>query len=145
MIWKSLDADKVSVAKLRLDDLLREHRRQARQDRQAHQGEALQFVPEHIRENSERKPRTKASGWSASFRPPLLPLRRLPGHRRSRSDVLVVAEKTAHRVLAPLGNGIRQAGSIRLGHRHESPRQRGIAFDEVELWHPHAGEADRQG
>lgn len=66
LIWKSLDTGKISVAKLRLDDLLKEHHRQTEVDRQARQGkmtvgEALKIVMERIQTDSERKPRTKAN------------------------------------------------------------------------------------
>ena len=68
----------------------------------------------------------------------------LPRRRCSRSGVLVVAEEAMQRVFASLGDGIRQLAALGWRHRHERPRQRGVTFDEAELWHSYAGEADRQ-
>ena len=66
MIWKSLETDRVSVAHLRLGDLLKQHREAAEKQDQARQGkltmgEALQIVLERIQGNPERKPSTKAN------------------------------------------------------------------------------------
>jgi hypothetical protein len=66
LIWKSLETDRVSVAHLRLVDLLKQHREAAEKQDQARQGkmtmgEALQIVLERIQGNPERKPSTKAN------------------------------------------------------------------------------------
>lgn len=66
LVWKSLDTTRISIAQLRLADVLREHR--ARDSRQQEiqggtltVGEALQIVLERIQGNHERKPLTKRS------------------------------------------------------------------------------------
>jgi hypothetical protein len=41
LIWKSLQTDRVSAAKLRLEDLLKEHRRQAQQENPVQPGQLL--------------------------------------------------------------------------------------------------------
>jgi integrase len=66
LVWKTLDTDKVSIAQLRLADVLKEHH--ARTARQIENqggtmtvGEALQTVLERIQGNPARKPLTKRS------------------------------------------------------------------------------------
>ena len=66
LVWKSLETNKVSIARLRLADVLKEHH--ARAARQVENqggtmtvGEALQTVLERIQGNPERKPLTKRS------------------------------------------------------------------------------------
>ena len=64
LVWKSLDTDRVSVAQLRLADLLKEQRHLATRQQEQNGGKmtvggALDIVLERIQGNPARKPRTK--------------------------------------------------------------------------------------
>lgn len=66
LVWKSLETTKISIAQLRLADLLGEYRaRDARQEENKGGtmtvGEALRTVLERIQDNHDRKPLTKRS------------------------------------------------------------------------------------
>lgn len=66
LIWKSMKTDKVSVAHLRLGDLLNKHRQAADHEEDVKQGKqtmgaALDVVMERIRGDRDLKPKTKAN------------------------------------------------------------------------------------
>jgi site-specific recombinase XerD len=66
LVWKSLDTDKISIAQIRLPDLLKEYRQRSQQDREVRRGkmtlgDALQIVLQRIQGNPGRKPRTKTN------------------------------------------------------------------------------------